>query len=245
DGNWISGIKFIDQIRLGGQNALPDSQKSNPSRNTYFFLPLILGIIGAFWHFKRNQKDAGIVGLLFFFTGLAIVLYLNQSPLQPRERDYAFAGSFYAFAIWIGFGVLAISDFLKKKVNPKNAAIAAGVVALLAGPILMASQNWDDHNRSQKSTARDLAINYLESCEPNAILFTYGDNDTYPLWYVQEVENIRPDVRVVNLSLLSADWYLRQMKGKVNEDEGLPISMKNEQFVQGKRDIIRYSDYGI
>jgi len=245
DGNWISGIKFIDQMRLGGQNTLPDSQKNNPSRNTYFFLPLILGLLGAFWHFKKNQKDAGIVGLLFFFTGIAIVLYLNQNPLQPRERDYAFAGSFYAFAIWIGFGVLAISDFFKKKTNHKTAAIAATVIALLAAPVLMASQNWDDHNRSQKTTARDLAVDYLESCAPNAILFTYGDNDTYPLWYVQEVENIRPDVRVVNLSLLSADWYLRQMKGKVNEAEGLPISMEDDQFVQGKRDIIRYTDYGI
>lgn len=245
DGNWISGISFIDQMRLGGQNALPDSQKNNPSRNTYFFLPLILGLLGAFWHFKYNQKDAGIVGLLFFFTGIAIVLYLNQNPMQPRERDYAFAGSFYAFAIWIGFGVLAISDFIKKKANPKNAAIAATVIGLLAAPVLMASQNWDDHNRSGKTTARDLAINYLESCAPNAILFTYGDNDTYPLWYAQEVENIRPDIRVVNLSLLSADWYLRQMKEKVNEADALPISMKNEQFVQGVRDIIRYTDYGI
>jgi len=245
DGNWISGIKFIDQMRLGGQNALPDSQKNNPSRNTYFFLPLILGLLGAFWHFKRNQKDAGIVGLLFFFTGIAIVLYLNQNPLQPRERDYAFAGSFYAFAIWIGFGVLAINDFFKKKVNHKTAAIAATTIALLAAPVLMAAQNWDDHDRSEKSTARDLAIDYLESCAPNAILFTYGDNDTYPLWYAQEVENIRTDVRVVNLSLLSADWYLRQMKEKVNEADGLPISMKDDQFVQGKRDIIRYTDYGL
>jgi len=245
DGNWISGISFIDQMRLGGQNALPDSQKNNPSRNTYFFLPLILGLLGAFWHFKYNQKDAGIVGLLFFFTGIAIVLYLNQNPMQPRERDYAFAGSFYAFAIWIGFGVLAISDFIKKKANPKTAAIAATVVGFLAAPVLMASQNWDDHNRSGKTTARDLAINYLESCAPNAILFTYGDNDTYPLWYAQEVENVRPDIRVVNLSLLSADWYLRQMKEKVNEADALPISMENEQFVQGVRDIIRYTDYGI
>lgn len=245
DGNWISGIKFIDQMRLGGQNALPDVQKNNPSRNTYFFLPLLLGILGAFWHFKRNQKDAGIVGLLFFFTGIAIVLYLNQNPLQPRERDYAFAGSFYAFAIWIGFGVLAISDFLKTRVNAKNAAIGSTVVALLAAPVVMAAQNWDDHDRSGKTTARDLAINYLESCAPNAILFTYGDNDTYPLWYAQEVENIRPDIRVVNLSLFSADWYLRQMKLKVNEAEGLPISMPDEKFVQGNRDFIRYADYGI
>src|SRR5690606_31534624 len=137
DGNWISGIKFIDQIRLGGQNALPESQENNPSRNTYFFLPLILGILGAFWHFKRNQKDAGIVALLFFFTGIAIVLYLNQTPLQPRERDYAFAGSFYAFAIWIGFGVFAITDFIKKKVSLKTASLGATALGLLAAPVLM------------------------------------------------------------------------------------------------------------
>lgn len=245
DGNWISGIKFIDQIRLGGQNDLPEAELSNPSRNTFFFLPLILGLIGALWQFKRNPKDAGIVALLFFFTGLAIVLYLNQNPLQPRERDYAYAGSFYAFAIWIGLGVIGISDFLQKKVNAKTAGLLATGIGLLIAPVLMAKEGWDDHNRSTKWTARDLAINYLESCAPNAILFTYGDNDTYPLWYVQEVENIRPDVRVVNLSLLTADWYIRQMKNPVNESAALPITMQNNQFVQGNRDYLRFQDYKI
>ena len=245
DGNWISGIKFIDQMHVGGQNALPQAELSNPSRNTFYFLPLIIGIIGALWHFKRNQKDAVIVGLLFFFTGLAIVLYLNQNPLQPRERDYAYAGSFYAFAIWIGFGVIGISEWLQKKLNARTAGIIASVVCLLGAPVLMAKEGWDDHDRSTKWTARDLAINYLESCAPNAILFTYGDNDTYPLWYAQEVENIRPDVRVVNLSLLTADWYIRQIKKPVNESAALPISMDNEQFVQGVRNYLRFHDYNI
>ncbi|WP_026897867.1 glycosyltransferase family 117 protein [Daejeonella oryzae] len=244
-GNWLSGITFIDNMLLGGQNDLPQSQLENKAFNRFYFLPFILGIIGAFWHFKRNQKDAGIVGLLFFFTGLAIVLYLNQNPLQPRERDYAYTGSFYAFAIWIGLGVAGIADLLRKKINSKTAAITATVLGLLAAPVLMAKDGWDDHNRSEKYTARDLASNYLESCAPNAILFTYGDNDTYPLWYAQEVENIRPDVRVVNLSLLGTDWYIRQMKKKVNQADALPISMPDEKFVQGVRDVLGYQDYQV
>jgi len=245
DGNWISGIKFIDNWRLGGQYDLPKLMETDPSHNKLYFLPLLLGLAGALWHFKRNKKDAGIVGLLFFFTGLAIVLYLNQSPLQPRERDYAYAGSFYAFAIWIGLGVLAIADWLQKKANAKNAAIIATVISLLAVPALMATQGWDDHDRSAKYVARDMAKNYLESCAPNSILFTYGDNDTFPLWYAQEVENIRPDVRLVNLSLLGSDWYVRQLKEKVNNAEALPISMENSQFAEGTRDFIEYYDFGI
>lgn len=242
-GNWLSGIKFIDNMLLGGQYALPKSQLQNNAYNTFYFLPFILGIIGAFWHFKRDQKDAGIVGLLFFFTGIAIVLYLNQNPLQPRERDYAYTGSFYAFAIWIGLGVAGISDFLRKKLQAPKAALLATVIGLLAAPVLMAKEGWNDHDRSSKYTARDMAINYLESCAPNAILFTYGDNDTYPLWYAQEVENIRPDVRVVNLSLLGTDWYIRQMKKKVNQADALPITMPDEKFVQGVRDVMGYQDY--
>ncbi|WP_257669017.1 glycosyltransferase family 117 protein [Parapedobacter tibetensis] len=241
-GNWISGIKFIDQWHLGGQDALPESLKTDPSNNKFYFLPLILGLIGAFWHFKRRQKDAGVVGLLFFFTGLAIVLYLNQNPLQPRERDYAYAGSFYAYAIWIGLGVAGISEWLRKKLNAKTAGVVATAIGLLVGPMLMAKEGWDDHDRSKKYLARDIAKNYLESCAPNAILFTYGDNDTYPLWYVQEVENVRPDIRVVNLSLLSADWYVRQMKKKVNEAEALPITIPDEKYVKGVRDVIYYQD---
>ncbi|HUH33430.1 MAG TPA: DUF2723 domain-containing protein, partial [Daejeonella sp.] len=240
-GNWLSGIKFIDNMLIGGQNDLPKSELQNKAYNRFYFLPFILGIIGAVWHFRKNQKDAGIVALLFFFTGLAIVLYLNQNPLQPRERDYAYAGSFYAFAIWIGLGVAGLASFIRKKLDPKTGAVIATVIGLLAGPIILAKDGWDDHDRSEKYTARDFAANYLQSCAPNAILFTYGDNDTYPLWYAQEVENIRPDVRVVNLSLLGTDWYIRQMKAKVNEAPGLPISMTNSKFVQGLRDVIYYN----
>lgn len=244
-GNWLSGIKFIDNMLLGGQYALPKSQIENAGYNRYYFLPFIMGIIGALWHFKKNQKDAGIVGLLFFFTGVAIVLYLNQNPLQPRERDYAYTGSFYAFAIWIGLGVAGIADFLRSKIKAPTAAVLATVIGLLAAPMLMAKDGWNDHDRSTKFTARDMAADYLESCAPNAILFTYGDNDTYPLWYAQEVENIRPDVRVVNLSLLGTDWYIRQMKKKVNQADALPITMPDEKFVQGVRDVMGYQDYQV
>lgn len=244
-GNWISGIKPLDAVRLGSQEHLPPSIRENNAYNRLYFLPLIIGLIGAFWHFKRNQKDAGVVGLLFFFTGMAIVLYLNQNPLQPRERDYAYAGSFYAFAIWIGLGVAAIAEWLRRKVSATNAGVLATVICLLAAPVLMAKENWNDHDRSEKYTTRDFAIDYLESCEPNAILFTYGDNDTYPLWYVQEVEGVRPDIRIVNLSLLGTDWYVRQMKKKVNEADALPITMSDDKFVQGVRDVIYYYDYKI
>ena len=245
EGNWISGIKPIDNAMVGGQYELPESETTNAARNVYFFLPLIIGLVGAYFHFGKNQRDAGVVFLLFFFTGLAIVLYLNQSPLQPRERDYAYAGSFYAFAIWIGLGVMAISDILAKKINPKTAGIVATVFGVLAAPVLLASQNWNDHDRSEKFLARDMAKNYLESCAPNAILFTYGDNDTYPLWYVQEVEGFRTDVRVVNLSLLSSDWYMRQMLQKVNDADALPINIDPEKFKDGVRDIISYQDFQI
>ena len=234
DGSWISGWNF--------GKILPDTVTQSKSYNRLFFLPLILGLLGAYFHFKRNQKDAGIVAVLFFFTGIAILLYLNQDPLQPRERDYAYAGSFYAFAIWIGLGVLFIAKLISKKEGSKNAAIIATVVCLAAGPILMANQEWDDHDRSTKLTPHDMAYNYLTSCEPNAILFTYGDNDTYPLWYIQEVENVRPDVRIVNLSLLGTDWYIRQMKTKMNESAPLPITMDNEKFKNGVRDMIYYND---
>jgi len=242
DGNWISGIKPIDAMRLGNQSALPPTMTMDKSYNRMFFLPLILGLLGAFYHFKRNQKDAGVVGLLFFFTGFAILLYLNQDPLQPRERDYAYAGSFYAFAIWIGIGTLFIAEKLRKFTTPQLSAIGATAVCLLAAPILMAFQEWDDHDRSTKTTPRDMAYNYLNSCAPNAILFTYGDNDTYPLWYIQEVENVRPDVRIVNLSLLGTDWYIRQMKQKMNKSAPLPITMPDEKFEAGIRDVTYYND---
>ncbi|SDP97705.1 Heme A synthase [Mucilaginibacter sp. OK268] len=234
DGSWLSGWDF--------SKPLPYAVTESKSYNRLFFLPLIIGLIGLFFHFWRDQRNAGVVLVLFFFTGLAIVLYLNQDPLQPRERDYAYAGSFYAFAIWIGLGVLAIADFLSKKINAKTSAIIATLICLLAAPVLMANQEWDDHDRSTKLTPHDMAYNYLNSCAPNAILFTYGDNDTYPLWYIQEVENVRPDVRIVNLSLLGTDWYIRGMKNKMNESEPLPISMSNDKFKPGVRDVIYFND---
>ncbi|MFM6954441.1 MAG: DUF2723 domain-containing protein [Sphingobacteriaceae bacterium] len=245
DGNWITGIKAVDNLHIGGQDALSQGAKTQVAYNRFFALPFILGLIGLFWHFKRKEKDAGIVALLFFFTGMAIVLYLNQTPLQPRERDYAYTGSFYAFAIWIGLGVAAIAEFLSKRLNAQNGAILATLVGLCMAPALMAKEGWNDHDRSSKYTPRDFAADYLESCAPNAILFTYGDNDTYPIWYAQEVENIRPDVRVINLSLLGTDWYLRQLKDKVNQADPAPLSMPNEKFVQGVRDIMYYQDIGL
>ena len=245
EGQWLSGIKPVDGVLLGDQTNLPPSIVQSKSYNRFFFLPLILGILGALWHFKRNQKDAGIIGLLFFFTGMAIVLYLNQKPLEPRERDYAYVGSFYAFAIWIGLGALAIKEFLEKKLNANTAAIGATVIAMGCAPVIMAAQGWDDHDRSSKMVAHDIAISYLESCAPNAILFTYGDNDTYPLWYAQEVENIRPDIRLVNLSLFDTDWYINNMNRKMHESEPLPLSMKPNQYVSGVRDVMYYQDYKI
>ncbi|WP_293785482.1 DUF2723 domain-containing protein [uncultured Pedobacter sp.] len=245
DGNWLSGIKPLDAIRLGDQKNLPPSIVENKAYNRFFFLPLIIGLIGAFWHFKRNQKDAGIIGLLFVFTGAAIVVYLNSVPVEPRERDYAYVGSFYAFAIWIGLGVLGLKDWFSQKLTPLRASIAAIVITLFGAPIIMANQGWDDHDRSDSHMARDVSVNYLKSCAPNAILFTYGDNDTYPVWYAQEVENIRPDVRVVNLSLFTADWYIDGMRKKQNESAPLPITMKHAQYVEGTRDIMYYQDYKI
>ncbi|HEY0244489.1 MAG TPA: DUF2723 domain-containing protein [Mucilaginibacter sp.] len=234
DGNWISGWNF--------KKVLPNSVLQSKSYNRLYFLPLIIGLLGAVYHFRRDQRGAGVVGVLFFFTGIAILLYLNQDPLQPRERDYAYAGSFYAFAIWIGLGVLFIAEQLSKKERTVNAAILATTFCLLTVPILMASQEWDDHDRSTKLTPHDMAYNFLNSCAPNAILFTYIDNDTYPLWYLQEVENVRPDVRIVNLSLLGMDWYIRQMKTTMNQSAPLPITMPDEKFQLGVRDVIYFND---
>jgi hypothetical protein len=245
EGNWLSGIKAIDGLRLGSQKNLPPSIIENSGYNRFFFLPMILGLIGAVWHFKKDKGDAGVVTLLFFFTGIAIVLYLNQTPLEPRERDYAFTGSFYAFSIWIGLGVLAMQQWLNKKVNARTAGIAATVIGVLIAPVIMAAQGWDDHDRSDKLVAHDVAKSYLESCAPNAILFTYGDNDTYPLWYIQEVEKVRPDVRLVNLSLFDAEWYINGMKRKQNESAPLPISMSESKYVKGTRDVMYYQDYKV
>ncbi|OYD40598.1 glycosyltransferase family 117 protein [Sphingobacterium cellulitidis] len=246
-GNWISGINFLDELRLPGVNSISDSMRKDPSRNTYFFLPLLLGIAGLIWQAKRNQQDATIVGLLFFFTGLAIVLYLNQTPLQPRERDYSYAGSFYVFAIWIGLGVLGIIDFLNKRSKASIKVITYSSVAfsMLAGPVLLIKENWNDHDRSGRRMSREVALNTLNSCEPNAILFTYADNDTFPLWYLQEVEGVRTDVRVLNYGYLASDWYVKQALEDVNQSKALPIAFDFDKVKKGVRDVIQVVDLGI
>lgn len=296
DGNWVTGIPFIDNALYGNQDMMPDSLKKNKAHNTLFALPLILGLIGMFFHFKRNPGDALATLLLFFCTGLAIVIYINQPGMQPRERDYAYAGSFYAFAIWTGIAVLYFIDLalnpnkaLLKKIMlagaisfsvlsvvcisagvdaggsiaagvglfimyalvsaglpyllgyvPKKAVVPAAIVLSLAVPLIMCSQEWDDHDRSQKQLARDLAKNYLESCAPNAILFSMADNDTYPLWYAQEVEGIRPDVRVVITTLLSTDWCINQLRYKINQSDPVDPIWSKEQIEGNKRNIAFY-----
>jgi hypothetical protein len=245
-GNWISGIKGIDEMRLGPQDQLANGMKDNKARNTFYFLPLILGIVGMIWHYRRDKHDAWTVMLLFFFTGLAIVLYLNQYPYQPRERDYAYAASFYTFAIWIGLGVAAIAEKLKQKKVPYAVAGAlTSVACLVAVPGIMAKEGWDDHDRSHRLTSRDIAWNYLQSTAPNAIIFTNGDNDTFPLWYAQDVENVRTDVRVVNLSLLNTDWYIDQMKRKAYQSDAVPFSLTHDKYVQGTRDYVPFYDRSV
>lgn len=242
DGNWITGIAPIDQLLYGDQSAMPDSLKNNKANNKLFALPFILGLLGMVFHYRKKRADFGVNFLMFFFTGFAIVLYLNQAGYQPRERDYAYVGSFYAFAVWIGLGVLMVKELFVKAIALEKTAAAglATVVCLLAVPALMASEEWDDHDRSNKVIARDLAKNYLESCAPNAILFTFGDNDTYPLWYAQEVEGIRKDIRVINYSLLGIDWYINQLRYKVNESPAIDVIWSADQIEGGKRDYIEY-----
>ncbi len=240
DANTLSGISAVDNALLGNQDKLPQSIKQNKANNRLFALPFILGILGILYQYKQDKKGSFISFLLFFFTGLAIVFYLNQAGNQPRERDYAFVGSFYAFAIWIGLGVLQIKDWLSKFTSQSVSNAAAALVCLLAVPVLMAEEEWDDHDRSKKQTARDLAKNYLESCAPNAIVFTFGDNDTYPLWYAQEVEGIRKDIRVINYSLLGIDWYINQMRYKVNESAPIDVIWSADQIEGGKRDYVRF-----
>ncbi|MFM7472294.1 MAG: hypothetical protein ACKO00_00035, partial [Crocinitomicaceae bacterium] len=232
-GNWISGIGFIDNARLGNQDEAPHYTKENPSNNKFYFIPLILALVGLFFHFYKSPKDAFVLLLAFLFTGLAIVVYLNQKPFEPRERDYAYAGSFYFFAMWIGIGVYAIYDILTSKKWVSNGIVSAGLSGVLGviAPVLMATQGWDDHDRSGKTSARDLASNYLESCSKNSIIFTNGDNDTFPLWYLQEVEGKRTDVRVCNLSLMGTDWYTNQMKMKAYESDPLPIKFREDQIL--------------
>jgi len=301
DGNWISGFAFLDNQRLGNQEQLPDSIRHNKANNKLYLLPFILGMIGCIYQFIRNKKDWVVTFLLFFFTGFAIVLYLNQPGNQPRERDYAYVGSFYAFAIWIGLAVVAFVRMAREKAdamtfrnmlvygsaasffiglmsaspgtagsafitgafaaalyaavtagityivraiskNGENAGtlnLAAGVICLLV-PLLMAQQEWDDHDRSHKTTAPDIAKDYLESCAPNAIIFSFGDNDTYPLWYAQEVEGVRRDIRVINNSLLGIDWYVNQLRYKVNEADSVDVIWTPEQIEGHNREYLRY-----
>ena len=241
NGNWISGIKFIDNAMLGDQDNLPASLAHNKAKNTYYFLPLILGLLGIFFQYSKGaegKKGIWVVFLLFFMTGLAIVIYLNQYPHQPRERDYAYAGSFYAFAIWIGLGVLALVEGLRKFLPETVSAGIAGVLTLVLVPGIMAAENWDDHDRSDRYTARDFGANYLETCAPNGIIFTNGDNDTFPLWYNQDVEGVRTDVRVCNLSYLQTDWYINQMRRKAYESDPMPFSMTEDKYIQGTRDVV-------
>ncbi len=297
-GNWISGIGYLDEARLGNQKEIPESQRENRARNRYFLLPLILGIIGMIYQYRNDKLNFWVVATLFFLTGIAIVIYLNQPPLQPRERDYAYAGSFYAFAVWIGMAViglyrsarefsktqagnlavrgailvaaLGVMDFagngkltltftavfiliaillllalmrLLGSLSARGTTIAAiAVLITLPVPILMAVENWDDHDRSGRFVARDFAANYLNSCDQNAILFTNGDNDTFPLWYAQEVEGIRTDVRVINLSYLSADWYIEQMEQKAYRSDPVKMTLTRDQYRSGKRDLVALVD---
>lgn len=305
DGNWITGISFIDNKRLGNQKELPDSLKNNKAHNTLYMLPFLLGIIGCVYQFLRNKKDWIVTFLLFFMTGIAVVFYLNQPGNQPRERDYAYVGSFYAFAIWIGLAVVALVRLAREKADKQTfqntliygsvltflvtlmsgasdvlgdafmvaiyatvlyAAVTAAVTYLiravssggqnarllnisatvicLIAPLLMAQQEWDDHDRSKKTTAPDMAKDYLESCAPNAVIFTFGDNDTYPLWYAQEVEGVRPDIRIINNSLLGIDWYINQLRTKVNNADSLDVIWSEEQIEGHNREYMRYREQG-
>ncbi len=294
DGNWMTGVGFIDEAHVGNQAELPSYLEGQKARNFYLAIPLILGLLGMIFHFRSDSQTAWVVLLLFFFTGLAIVLYLNQYPFQPRERDYAYAGSFYAFAIWIGFGVLALYDAARnltvKDLGMTIAYTAGGSIGLilvgtlfggntsfaylmfyiaivssvllavmygigqvikdqklqaglatvlcLSGPILMAKEGWDDHDRSNRYTARAIAKNYLDSCEKDAILFTNGDNDTFPLWYLQEVEGYRTDVRIVNLTLASTEWFIDMIRRQAYEGKPIQLSMEKDDYRQGTRDYV-------
>ncbi|MCD8434046.1 DUF2723 domain-containing protein [Tenacibaculum dicentrarchi] len=237
NGNWLSGIDFIDEIRLGSQQNLPDDIKNNKGRNKYFFLPLILGLIGLIYQSKKDKNNLYTLALFFAFTGFAIIFYTNPRPFEPRERDYAVVGSFYVFAIWIGFGVFALYDYLKNYANKRTVAIGVSAVSLLAVPVLMGVQNWDDHDRGDRFIAQLNAQTYLESCDPNAIIFTIGDNDTFPLWYMQQVEGVRQDIKIVNTSLFQTAWYIDQMKKKTYEAEPIPSQLTHEQYKYGTLDM--------
>ncbi|MCA1757652.1 MAG: DUF2723 domain-containing protein [Bacteroidales bacterium] len=235
-GNWVSGIGAIDSSRLGPQEKLPQELRDNPANNRYYFLPLLLGLMGMVWHYRKGRNGFMVVTLLFIMTGLAIIVYLNQNPLQPRERDYAYSGSFYAFSIWVGMGLLFLYDLFRRFAGKGISLASALLISLMAAPVLLASENLDDHNRSGRYTARDIGANYLMSCDTNAILFTYGDNDSFPVWYAQDVEGIRTDVRVANLSYISAGWYIDMLRKKAYESDPLPFSLGSEKYRPGVRE---------
>ena len=242
-GNWESGITPLDNFRLGDQSAAPGYLKDNPAKNHYYMLPLLLGLIGLFFQFGRDKRGCWLTFLMFFMTGIAIVVYLNQPPFQVRERDYAYAGSFYSFSIWIGLAVAAVYSWLEERMKGKEAVAASAVTILLLGvPALMAAQNWDDHDRSNRYTAVEMAKNYLNSVGPNGILVTHGDNDTFPLWYAQEVENVRTDVRIANTSLLGTDWHIDQMKYAMNESAPLDLTVGPKQYLYGTNEFIYIYD---
>ena len=245
-GNWECGIGFIDKARLGDQSEGPDYIVNNKAKNHYYMLPLLLGIIGLLYQLGKDKRNWWITFLLFFLTGIAIILYLNQTPYQVRERDYAYAGSFYVFAIWIGLAVMAVYDWLRKplsKIHVPEKVTAAAVSAVLLGvPVLMAAENWDDHDRSGRYTARDMAYNYFMSTDDQAILVTHGDNDTFPLWYIQEVEGVRLDARVMNTSLLGIDWYIDQMQWKQYDAEPIKFTTKRANYLYGTNDYVYIFD---
>ncbi len=244
NGEWLSGIPFIDSIRLGNQSNLPDDLLNNKARNTYFFLPLLLGLVGFYFHAKRQWKHFYVLLVYFLFTGLAIQFYTNPTIFQPRERDYSLVGSFFIFSIWVGFGALALFDLIATATKQRTlkVALSTTTLCLLAVPLLMAFENWDDHDRSNRQTARSTAMAYLDSCaeDQGALLFTIGDNDTFPLWYMQEIEGYRTDVRVVNSSLLATDWYIDQMKRKAYESEPIPSQLTHNQYRFGTQDVLYY-----
>ena len=249
-GNWECGIPFIDEYRLGDQSDAPAYLKENKAKNHYYMLPLLLGIIGIFFQFARDKRGSWLTFLMFFMTGIAVVIYLNQPPYQVRERDYAYAGSFYSFSIWIGLAVAALYSWVQERLDRKDSqkpaagvAASAVIVALtLLVPVQMASENWDDHDRSNRYTAVEMAKNYLNSVGQNGILVTHGDNDTFPLWYAQEVENIRPDVRICNTSLLGTDWHIDQMKYAVNESAPLDLTVGPRQYLYGTNEYVHIYD---
>jgi hypothetical protein len=239
-GNWISGIPFLDEMRLGSQDNLPEVVKNNRARNTYYFLPLILGVLGLVFHFKHDKQRFWVLLVFFLFTGLALKVYLNERPFEPRERDYAVVGSFYVFAMWIGFGAYALFDMIKDYLKPKIALPVALGISALAAPVILATENWDDHDRSDRYTANAMGTMYLDSCTEDGILFTIGDNDTFMLWYKQNVEQYRQDIRVVCTALFVTDWYIDDMKKKAFDSDPIPSQLTHEKYRTGTRDFLFY-----